>query len=59
MGKVECLGAYVNAPVVKINEDYYEDLNSQNLDKLIDNLKDNKNVKWVRNQREWDPNQER
>ncbi len=45
LGKVECLGACVNAPVVKINEDYYEDLNSQNLDKLIDNLKDNKNVK--------------
>ena len=45
LGKVECLGACVNAPVVKINEDYYEDLNSQNFDKLINNLKDNKNVK--------------
>ena len=43
--KVECLGACVNAPVVKINEDYYEDLNSQTFDKLINNLKDNKNVK--------------
>ena len=45
LGKVECLGACVNAPVVKINEDYYEDLNSQTFDKLINNLKDNKNVK--------------
>ena len=32
LGKVECLGACVNAPVVKINEDYYEDLNSQTFD---------------------------
>ena len=45
LGKVECLGACVNAPVVKINEDYYEDLNSQTFNKLINNLKENKNVK--------------
>ena len=45
LGKVECLGACVNAPVVKINNDYFEDLNSQTFDKLIDSIARNKNVK--------------
>ncbi len=45
LGKVECLGACVNAPVVKINENYFEDLNSQTLDKLLDSLVENKKVK--------------
>ena len=45
LGKVECLGACVNAPVVKINENYFEDLNSQPLDKLINSLVDNKKIK--------------
>ena len=45
LGKVECLGACVNAPVVKINENYFEDLNSQSLDKLINSLVDNKKIK--------------
>ncbi len=45
LGKVECLGACVNAPVVKINENYFEDLNSQTLDTLIDNFTKNKKVK--------------
>ena len=45
LGRVECLGACVNAPVVKINENYYEDLDSESFDKLIDNLKINKKVK--------------
>ena len=45
LGKVECLGACVNAPVVKINENYFEDLNSQTLDKLINSLVDNKKIK--------------
>ena len=45
LGKVECLGACVNAPVVKINENYFEDINSQSLDKLINNFKDDKKIK--------------
>lgn len=45
LGKVECLGACVNAPVIKINENYYEDLNSSTLESLINNLTSNKKVK--------------
>ena len=45
LGRVECLGACVNAPVVKINENYYEDLDPESLNKLLDSLKMNKKVK--------------
>ena len=45
LGRVECLGACVNAPVVKINENYYEDLDFESLNKLLDSLKMNKKVK--------------
>ena len=45
LGRVECLGACVNAPVVKINENYYEDLDSESLDNLLNSLKMNKKVK--------------
>ena len=45
LGRVECLGACVNAPVIKINENYYEDLDSDSLIKLLDNLQMNKKVK--------------
>ena len=45
LGRVECLGACVNAPVVKINENYYEDLDSESLNKILDSLKMNKKVK--------------
>ncbi len=45
LGKVECLGACVNAPVVKINENYYEDLNSNTFELLINNFKLGKKVK--------------
>ncbi len=36
--EVECLGACCNAPMVQINNDYYEDLNPQNFTKLLDDL---------------------
>lgn len=36
--EVECLGACCNAPMVQINEDYYEDLTPQNFEKLLDDL---------------------
>ena len=45
LGRVECLGACVNAPVVKINENYYEDLDSESFNKILDGLKMNKKVK--------------
>ena len=43
--EVECLGACVNAPVVKINENYFEDLNPHLFDKLIENLSKGKELK--------------
>jgi NADH-quinone oxidoreductase subunit E len=36
--EVECLGACCNAPMVQINEDYYEDLTAGNFEKLLDDL---------------------
>ena len=33
--EVECLGACVNAPMVQINKDYYEDLDEKQLEKII------------------------
>ena len=45
LNRVECLGACVNAPVVKINENYYEDLDLQSFEELINKLNSNKNVK--------------
>ena len=43
--EVECLGACVNAPMVQINDDYYEDLNQEIFDKMLDDLKSGKPVK--------------
>jgi len=36
--EVECLGACCNAPMVQINEDYYEDLTRENFAGLLDDL---------------------
>lgn len=36
--EVECLGACANAPMVQINDDYYEDLTAENFAKLLDDL---------------------
>ncbi|MBI28678.1 MAG: NADH-quinone oxidoreductase subunit NuoE [Pelagibacteraceae bacterium] len=43
--EVECLGACCNAPMVQINNDYYEDLNENILLKILEDLKNNKDVK--------------
>jgi NADH-quinone oxidoreductase subunit E len=40
--EVECLGACVNAPMVQINDDFYEDLTPELMEKLIDTLQANK-----------------
>ncbi len=37
--EVECLGACVNAPMMQINDDYYEDLTSESTKNIIDMLK--------------------
>jgi len=39
--EVECLGACVNAPMIQINEDYFEDLDPEKLEKIIDKINDN------------------
>jgi NADH-quinone oxidoreductase subunit E len=36
--EVECLGACCNAPMVQINDDYYEDLTPESFSKLLDDL---------------------
>lgn len=36
--EVECLGACVNAPVVQINDDFYEDLNAASFEAVLDKL---------------------
>jgi len=40
--EVECLGACVNAPMMQINEDYFEDLNKNEAEKIINSLLENK-----------------
>ena len=37
--KVECLGSRDTAPVVQVNEKYHENLDSEALDKLLENLR--------------------
>ena len=39
--EVECLGACVNSPMIQINEDYYEDLNAKDVEKIIDKIMNN------------------
>ena len=43
--EVECLGACVNAPMMQINDDYYEDLDEKNTIEIIDSLLANKPIK--------------
>jgi NADH-quinone oxidoreductase subunit E len=43
--EVECLGACCNAPMVQINEDYYEDLTPENFTALLDDLAAGRPVK--------------
>merc|ERR1711988_1518411 len=39
MLEVECLGACVNAPMVQINDDFYEDLTKDRMKTILDQLK--------------------
>lgn len=40
--EVECLGACVNAPVMQINDDYYENLTEEQIPNLLSQLKSKK-----------------
>ena len=40
--EVECLGACVNAPMVQINENYYEDLNEKKAEEIFKSFKEDK-----------------
>lgn len=42
--EVECLGACVNAPMVQINDDFYEDLTPQRMVEIIDLLANDQDV---------------
>ena len=39
MTEVECVGACVNAPVIQVNDDIYEDLDADNTKQLLDALR--------------------
>lgn len=43
--EVECLGGCVNAPIVQINDDYYEDLSAENMHKILEDLSAGKKTK--------------
>ena len=43
--EVECLGACVNAPMMQVNNDYYEDLNENNANKIVESLLNDKPLK--------------
>ena len=42
--EVECLGACANAPMVQINDDYYEDLTAERMTAILDDLAAGKTV---------------
>jgi NADH-quinone oxidoreductase subunit E len=42
--EVECLGACVNAPMVQINDDYYEDLTPESMQEIIRTLAEDMNA---------------
>ena len=39
LSEVECLGACVNAPMVQIGDDYYEDLTVKDMDEILNDLR--------------------
>ena len=43
--EVECLGACCNAPMVQINDDYYEDLDEDTFKKILLDIKNNTQIK--------------
>ena len=45
VSEVECLGACVNAPMIQINDDYYEGLTLQDVERIVDDLKNGRKPK--------------
>ena len=43
--EVECLGACVSAPMMQVNNDYYEDLDEKSVKEILDSLIKNKPLK--------------
>ena len=43
--EVECLGACINAPMMQINDDYYEDLDKVSTEKIINQILDGQDPK--------------
>ena len=43
--EVECLGACVSAPMIQINEDYYEDLDEKSTNDILESLIKDKPLK--------------
>jgi NADH-quinone oxidoreductase E subunit len=43
--EVECLGACVNAPMIQINDSYFEDLDPEKLEKIINQISNNESLK--------------
>jgi len=39
MIEVECLGGCVNAPIMQVNDDFYEDLDARSTEVLLDALR--------------------
>lgn len=42
--EVECLGACVNAPMIQINDEYFEDLTSESMATLVDKMKNHEAI---------------
>merc|ERR1712048_526367 len=43
LSEVECLGACVHAPMIQINDDYFEDLTEKDMEEILEDLKAGKN----------------
>ena len=43
--EVECLGACVSAPMIQINDNYYEDLDEKSTSDILDSLINDKPLK--------------
>ena len=43
--EVECLGACINAPMMQVNDDYYEDLDETNTKKILNSFLEDKPLK--------------
>ena len=45
--EVECLGACVNAPMMQINDDYFEDLDQEKFEKIVEKIAQGKKIEPV------------